>query len=344
MCKTAAQNLGKEFAEAWGAMEDEVPPAPGHPNIEDLLSLVRTKKDAVGKAGVLSGLDKTAFTKLEIKIRETIVTAVTPDQSKFPPKLPHATFAVWVKHATRVRPVEVFTTNYDTIIEQAMERAGIPVFDGFVGSHRPFFLADSVERDELLPGKGWLRYWKIHGSVNWHLETSSTGYRVVRTGEGKTGQLILPSHLKYDESRKQPYLTMLSRLGRVLEQDDALLVTCGYSFSDQHINAAISSVLETRPRTHVFSLQFEDRDENSSLDRLARQIPNLVAVYRNGAVIGTRWAQWRLNSSVDDQSGDFLSNAFDLQEENKAGAACSSGQMCLGDFNRFCGFLGAIVG
>jgi hypothetical protein len=79
----------------------------------------------------------------------------------------------------------------------ALERALIPVFDGFVGSYRPFFHADFVGRDELIPGKEWVRLLKIHGSVNWTTEETAAGLRVFRGDVNADPVMIMPSHLKY---------------------------------------------------------------------------------------------------------------------------------------------------
>jgi hypothetical protein len=34
---------------------------------------------------------------------------------------------------------EIFTTNYDLVIEKSLEAIRAPYFDGFVGSYEPFF-------------------------------------------------------------------------------------------------------------------------------------------------------------------------------------------------------------
>lgn len=99
----------------------------------------------------------------------------------------------------RTQPVEVFTTNYDTLIETALEAERVPSFDGFVGCHQPFFLHESLARPESAPGSSWTRLWKIHGSINWHIEVVKGRPRVVRTGAASEGEMILPSHHKYDE-------------------------------------------------------------------------------------------------------------------------------------------------
>ena len=79
----------------------------------------------------------------------------------------------------------------------------------------------------------------MHGSVTWRKETIGGRVRVVRGSPDQSGEMILPSFQKYDESRQQPYASFTDRLSRFLETDDALLVVCGFGFGDQHINNLI---------------------------------------------------------------------------------------------------------
>ncbi len=37
-------------------------------------------------------------------------------------------------------PIELFTTNYDLLLEEALEDEEIPYFDGFVGSKKSFLI------------------------------------------------------------------------------------------------------------------------------------------------------------------------------------------------------------
>ncbi|HKQ85810.1 MAG TPA: SIR2 family protein [Candidatus Acidoferrales bacterium] len=114
--------------------------------------------------------------------------------------------AAWIGAIQRVAPVEVFTTNYDLLMEEALETNRVPYFDGFVGSNETFFDLRSIEEDKL-PAR-WCLLWKIHGSLNWHEDDS----RSVRPGSSSNGRkVIYPSQLKYDESRRMPCLAMLDR-------------------------------------------------------------------------------------------------------------------------------------
>lgn len=112
-------------------------------------------------------------------------------------------------------------------MEQAFEAYKIPYFDGFIGARQAFFDLASMENDEL-PSR-WGRLWKVHGSVNWWRTKRDD---VVRRDSGAAmlpgeRQMIYPSHLKYDQSRRMPYLAMLDRLRAFLSRGQAVLVTCG---------------------------------------------------------------------------------------------------------------------
>ena len=139
-------------------------------------------------------------------------------------------------------PVEVFTTNYDLLTEQALERFRIPYFDGFSGSKEAFLDTHSIDHDELPPR--WARLWKVHGSINWAVNGAKQVCRV----SACTGKCIIqPSHLKYDESRKMPYLAMVDRLRAFVRKPSSVLVVCGYSFRDEHLNACLLEGLTGSP-------------------------------------------------------------------------------------------------
>lgn len=55
--------------------------------------------------------------------------------------------------------------------------------------------------------------------------------------------LIYPSHLKYEESRKMPYLALIDQLNRFIRKKSSLLILSGYSFNDGHLNDAINLLI-----------------------------------------------------------------------------------------------------
>ena len=53
-----------------------------------------------------------------------------------------------------------------------------------------------------------------------------------------------------------PYLAMMDRLRRFSDRQHPVLVICGYSFSDAHINDVIFDGLSTNRSAQVFALMY----------------------------------------------------------------------------------------
>ncbi|NKB48130.1 MAG: SIR2 family protein [Alphaproteobacteria bacterium] len=297
--------------------------------------------NAVGNTDTLSGLKKGEIEKLEESVRKTIAMNVTPDLSKITNEHPHRKFARWLIKTSRQNPVEIFTVNYDVLIENALEAERIPIFDGFVGSYQPFFHPDSLRRLESAPGANWTRLWKMHGSVTWRRIEQDTRARVVRGEPDTAGEMIYPSFQKYEESRQQPYSAFTDRLSRFLEQDDSLLIVAGFNFGDEHINNLIFGALENRPRTHLYALQFAELSEDNDLIKRAYQRPNMILIGPDTGIIGGRRAAW---TPMD--SPAFMEDAFELKidessdnDKDADDSIAKSGLMKIGDFDSFCNFL-----
>lgn len=340
--------MGAPQAAAWDALVIQCQQDARPANVENVLSKVRMKIDAIGEGETLLGLDREQLCGIESTICAAIARTVSPAEDKIPRSTPHDAFAAWVKRVNRSAPLEIFTTTYDVLFERAFEAARVPVFDGFVGTHHPFFYPECLDDDDLLPKSKWIRLWKLHGSVNWRLEEGVAGKRIIRSHLTQGGELILPSHRKYDESRKQPYVAYMDRLLRILNSEHALLITCGYSFRDEHINALLYGALDNRKTLNIIALQFHDLTENDDVIKVAVRRSNLTVIGPNGGVISALWGLWQLTQPVDNKTSSFMDIAFDsnaLPEDEGSPAAASAdlrGRMRLGDFNYFCRFLNAM--
>lgn len=324
ICEAAVGKLGDGEKAAWGALCLECESIGERANVESVLSRVRAKVSAMGGTDQSCGLDRAQLSTIERTITETIINEASPSETLIPKKCPHDTFARWIARTSRRAPIEIFTTNYDVLFERALENARVPIFDGFIGSHQPFFAPEVVEDNELMPPADWVRLWKLHGSINWSLSERQGSPRVVRSG-GSDPQLILPSQLKYTESRKEPYLALTDRLSRALRRDGTILVSVGFAFGDQHLNNIIFDALDSNPLTHLFCLSFEDLDAKSDLSDRARRTKNVLVVARDGAIVGGQTGTWSPQGATTVFTGD--------------GEADKKGEMELGDFAVFVKFL-----
>lgn len=304
---------------------------PNNPTIEDILSHIRALQDVV-RDGSIDGLNKVTLAALD----EEICTITTEVVGVALPKsnTPFHQLATWIGGIHRAHPIEVFTPNYDLLVEQALETHKIPYFDGFVGSKQAFFDLTSMESESLPPR--WSRLWKVHGSVNWWRTPDDEVVRREGHSEGDR-QMIYPSHLKYDQSRRMPYLAMLDRLREFLARGQAVLVTCGYSFTDQHLNEVVLHGLRSNPTAICFGLLFGPRSGYADAVAKARMTPNLSLLAADGAVLGTAERNWR----AYEPTGHAL-DGISVTQEEVAEAGDTTPNNCkflLGDFKHFGTFL-----
>lgn len=304
---------------------------PTDPTIEDILSHIRALHDVV-REGNIDGLDKSTLAALDTEICKITTDVVGVELPEL--NTPYHQLATWIGGIHRAHPIEVFTPNYDLLVEQALESHKIPFFDGFVGSKQAFFDLTSME-SESLPSR-WARVWKVHGSVNWWRTQTDEVVRRENHSEGDR-QMIYPSHLKYDQSRRMPYLAMLDRLRDFLARGQAVLVTSGYSFADQHLNEVILHGLRSNPTAICFGLLFGERSSYSAALAAAHKHPNLSLLAADGAVLGTIERDWR----ADEQTSHALhgiSVSKNVTAENTE-AVLNNCEFMLGDFKNFGSFL-----
>lgn len=340
-------------------------------NIEDILSFLRSLL-SVSKGGDVRGLTELDLKDLEKNICSEIVKKLNVS---LPNKdTPYHRLGKWVRSIERKRAIEIFTTNYDLLVEESLEDLEIPYFDGFSGSRRSFFDLRAVE-DSLIP-EHWTRLWKIHGSINWYQEKIDGQNKVYRSSEIKNdaSHLIYPSHLKYEESRKMPYLALIDQLNRFIRKKSSLLVLSGYSFNDGHLNDSIINALKANPTGMVLGLMFGSYkmfintdiyeklnnitwsinknilslcDYQYHFEKISRTVERYPEAYRfaneqhnlniwtfDKAIIGTTLGDWDISLNKDEEP-EIVS--FVYTEKNKTNVK-------LGDFSEFTTFLKEIIG
>jgi hypothetical protein len=275
--------------------------------IENLISKI-TQKEMVVETE-LCGLNKEELaalrTQIENYIKELVSVHIEKDFSKW--ELTHYKFAQWIHDTTRKSCVEIFTTNYDYLFEIAFEKFNIPYFDGFIGSYAPFFHSGSLEDDTLL--KGWTKLWKLHGSLGWDYDKESK--KIIRGDKNSGTIIVFPSILKYDNSKKQPYVSFIDRLNRFIYTDDTILFICGYSFGDQHINSTILNALAKSKTSNAIAFLFDDFDETSAVTQLAKEERRLSIYGRRNAVIGGRFGKWKLKNRPSEEDEIQVGFYFD---------------------------------
>lgn len=186
------------------------------------------------------------------------------------------------------RSIDYYILNYDTLIEDALGLERIPYSDGFTGAATGWWEPKTfLERDKSA------RVYKIHGSVDWCLLEGDALPRRIRsrliTESPKKHILIYPAATKYQETQRDPFAQMLRDFRYRLcppEGKEMILVICGYSFHDGHIDSEIENALyQSNGRLTVLSFTSGEKP-TEVLDRWRKdsEIGKQVRVYTNRGV------------------------------------------------------------
>ncbi len=296
-------------------------------NIEAILTKTRQLAQVIGSNSI-HDYDGDAYSKLSERICDRIGSEVRPRLPNG--ENPYTDLVKWISGTPRQHSVEVFTPNYDLLMEDAFERRRVPFFDGFTGSHRPFFDPVSVLSDEL-PSR-WSRLWKLHGSLGWAV----SGDTVIRTDDREGTELIYPEHLKYDQATRLPYSALFERLRNFLTTPDTLMICSGFSFSDAHISAVMDESLAANTHTAILAFQYKGLSKEAAAITIARSRPNISVYARDGAVINGVAGPWR-PGQIPSPDWQHIRGTFwrDM-------SARGSEEFLLGDFAKLTRFLALI--
>ncbi|MEO1020166.1 MAG: SIR2 family protein [Pseudomonadota bacterium] len=151
----------------------------------------------------------------------------------------------------RREPVQFVTTNYDTLIEDALALELVPYTDGFAGGaiaswNEQLLLSPTVHQNLKAVVT------KLHGSIDWY-RSGAEGGRVFRVryddlypdrSDSNSNVVIYPQSTKYMASREDPFGLLFQRFRDLLSAErQQVLFVCGYSFGDDHIDSIIEQYL-----------------------------------------------------------------------------------------------------
>ncbi len=274
-------------------------------NLEQALSRIRRIATLLEGDSKLDDLTQEVAVRLDQNVCQAIVKELSTDTAELSSVIQ---LASWAARADYHWPLEVFTVNYDLLVETAFEELRVPYFDGFIGNLKGRFHTDLVEGSPEDPER-WLlrsfvRLWKLHGSVNWAWNTAKES-EIIRIGSpvsSGSAAAIYPSDVKYDESRRVPFMVLQDRFRRALAQPETLTLVAGYSFGDEHLNEVLFEATARRPRSEIIVFCYSCIPQ--ILQNRAQQTPNLQVVTANRAILGGRLAEWKPPEEAS-SSGDF---------------------------------------
>jgi len=158
--------------------------------------------------------------------------------------------------------LNIFTTNYDRVIEAGAELAGLHLLDRFLGNLIPIFRSSRMDLDmhynppgiRCVPaGKDIRRIGLPFGAEEVEPYLKAPGL----TGANAHQLMIYPNAAKDRETLAYPYVELFRDLAAVVCRPNSTLVTYGYSFGDEHINRVIRDML-TIPSAHLVVISRDD--------------------------------------------------------------------------------------
>lgn len=135
-------------------------------------------------------------------------------------------------------PIRVFTLNYDLCVEKALEKNGVSIELGFDETGQ--WEASRFDKNDNTETEIYL--YKLHGSIDWiREETRGNMLRKCDTPQAQP-ELIFGTTTKL--SSIDPYLFYVHEFRKYsLLEPLRLIVTIGYSFSDDYVNRLIGQSL-----------------------------------------------------------------------------------------------------
>ena len=273
----AAKKSAKASGRDSGNIEDQIRTA------NDLLRGLRilnknTEADSLEKElnAIIS-----AFAKSILESEKAIATAADDKRENAYSVLVNFLLSFASRTGNRER-LNIFTTNYDRLIEIGAELAGIHLMDRFVGTMMPIFRSSRLNLDIHYnpPGirgeprylEGVARLTKLHGSVDWvqnedeirriGLPFGADDIASYLNAPGLKGAdslklMVYPNSAKDRETAEYPYVELFRDFAAAICRPNSTLITYGYGFGDEHINRVIHDML-TIPSTHLVVISFND--------------------------------------------------------------------------------------
>ena len=140
--------------------------------------------------------------------------------------------------------VKFYTTNYDTLLEDALSFERVGCSDGFSGGAIGFW--DPKHFDNQRSGNE-ATIVKLHGSIDWRFDDKRNLIKCregIHEKENFSNVLIYPQQTKYVETQKDPFSFLFKTFrSHLMAAKDQTLAVCGYSFGDEHINLEIEAAL-----------------------------------------------------------------------------------------------------
>lgn len=302
-CKDEIDLLQTELSKRSDGLKTNLEKAASNKDIEEFLSLVVLDEKLNGQFVASGG--KKPREELQKKIADACKLILDSTNTH------HGDF---LRKLTARKPseprVQLFTTNYDTLFEQAAQKLGFTIVDGFSFSLPRVFNGTNFdydvvyrERSRIKPDESFIpnvfQLYKIHGSIDWQRGRDGQIYQV---DNPDTPCVIYPASNKYESSYEQPYIEMIAHFQQTLRKEGTLLIVVGFGFKDKHLQNVIKEAVCQNAHFHMLVVCY-DKDNGISKGLIPDFLSDDLKPVANVTVLHSKFKDfvehYPLNQSYD---------------------------------------------
>lgn len=190
-----------------------------------------------------------------------------------------------VRHSSVLHKIlNIFTTNYDNLIEISLEDKHVDYFDGFTGKINSVFSTNNygkiVSKQSAINNKTSelvsVNLIKLHGSLYWYHNDEKIVYSDFKSRISQIERLkgtpdkfvdfyekefliVNPNEEKFNLTvLNSTYYDQIRLLNNELDKNNTLLIAFGFSFNDEHLKTIIDRALENPTLTLIIFAYDED--------------------------------------------------------------------------------------
>ena len=245
------------------------------------LGLIEGVSDFANFQGSIATWERNQITPLKDKINAQVYKfyGIRPAPEKL---------SAWIrllKGLKEIGPaIEIFTTNYDRVLEDATKQADMNMEYGVVHDGLDTYVDYSLwgPRKRPLPNNRRGLLTKLHGSVDWQrLDGNITRSAPRFTGDHQNHCILYPGHK--GTPTEEPFISFHEHLRTVVRGEYEPLsaaIFIGFAFRDDHINTILSD-LPSEPLKYVIT-----KSDGKHIDDIPPE--NAPASFRDNCLHGRR--------------------------------------------------------
>ncbi|MGL6179135.1 MAG: SIR2 family protein [Tannerellaceae bacterium] len=225
-------------------------------SIEDLLSYLRCYQENLENKSKLHSCNENLIKRIEVQLAMLYRLNLPEDSYQ------HRLFLLKLVCMNIYKSVSLYTTNYDTLFEQAASRSRILLKDGFSLVEPYYFSKSNYDQDFNTPGAAkqiWseelkiLPFYKLHGSIDWVFQDDG---HIIKRENTTCPYVIYDSEMDFSLSFSHPFFDIQQQLEDDLAAESTLLLIVGYSFRDRYISSLIEKALAHNPDIEIVIVHF----------------------------------------------------------------------------------------